>query len=539
MSNSRRWPQAMALLGAVALVTPAVATASARADEQPARRLHWHACGHRFQCARVTVPRDYGSPRGATLRLPVVRLPARRAAGRLGALFVNFGGPGDAAAETVRAIGASAFKALNAGYDIIGLDPRGTGGTGAIDCKSNPETSGQTAQPFPRPAIVQPQALIANYRAYIARCLALNRRGILRYVTTANTARDMDRVRRALGLSTISFLGFSYGTFLGATYESLFPAHVGRFVLDGAVNPDEYVNRPIQSQRDQTRAFETALGRFFQACAAHQGTCGRFGGDDPWAAFDGLVASMNAAPLPVRGTDPRPADGDDLLAGAAIALFAKQAWPLLARALVQAAAGDGTDVRRLANAFYMRNRDGTYDPITDRFFAIASVDARLPTGIGVYLDIAAHDFDLFPHFWWNSGYYELAESLWPVRPRGAYYGPFSAPASAPATLVVGNTYDPATPYVDARRLAATLGNARLLTMRGDGHTAYFGGNSRCIDRAVEAYLIAGVVPADGTTCDQQVPFRRLPRRGSGASTPRSLPLPRGAIALRAVLRRRP
>jgi hypothetical protein len=129
--------------------------------------------------------------------------------------------------------------------------------------------------------------------------------------------------------------------------------------------------------------------------------------------------------------------------------------------------------------------------------------------------------------------------LWPVRPRGAYYGPFSAPASAPPTLVVGNTYDPATPYVDARRLAATLGNARLLTMRGDGHTAYFGGNSRCIDRAVEAYLIAGVVPADGTICDKQVPFRRLPRRGSRASTSRSLPLPRGAIALRAVLRRRP
>jgi pimeloyl-ACP methyl ester carboxylesterase len=520
---------------AAVLVTPAAATAGTRSGEQPARRLHWNACGHRFQCARITVPRDYANPRGATLRLPVARLPARRTAGRLGALFVNFGGPGDPAAESVRAIGAGAFRALNARYDIVGVDPRGTGGTGAIDCKSNPETTGQTAQPFPRPASLQPQALIANYRSYISRCLALNRR-ILPYVTTANAARDMDRVRRALGLTTISFLGFSYGTLLGATYESLFPAQVGRFVLDGAVDPDEYMKRPIQNERDQTRAFETALGRFFQACAAHQRACGGFGGDDPWAAFDALVARMTAAPLPVRGRDPRPADGDDLLVAANIALYAKQGWPFLAGALAQAAKGDGTGVRRLANAFYLRNRDGTYEPLNDTFFAIASLEPRLPTGIGMYLDLGAHDFDLFPHFWWNSGYYELAESLWPVRPRGAYYGPFSAPPSAPPTLVVGTTYDPATPYEQAPRLAATLGNARLLTMRGDGHTASFGDNSRCIDRAVETYLLAGVVPAPGTVCDQQVPFRRLPRRASGASASQLLAGVR--IGPRAALRRR-
>jgi pimeloyl-ACP methyl ester carboxylesterase len=535
MTLSRRWPQVIAAVGAVALVTPAAATAGTRGGELPARRLQWNACGARFQCARITVPRDYSKPRGATLRLPVARLPARRAAGRLGALFVNFGGPGDPAAESVRAIGAGAFRALNARYDIVGVDPRGTGGTGAIDCKSNPETSGQTAQPFPRPATLQPPALIAGDRSYISRCLALNPR-ILPYVTTANAARDIDRVRRALGLNTISFLGFSYGTFLGATYESLFPANVGRFVLDGALDPDEYMNRPIQLERDQTRAFETALGRFFQACAAHQGACDRFGGDDPWAAFDALVASMNAAPLPVRGRDPRPADGDDLLVAANIALYAKQGWPVLARALAQAAHGDGTGVRRLANAFYMRNPDGTYDPSNDAFFAIASLEPRLPAGIGLYLDIGAADFDLFPHFWWNSGYYELAASLWPVRPRGAYYGPFSAPAAAPPTLVVGTTYDPATPYEGAPRLVATLGNARLLTMRGDGHTASFGANSRCIDQAVQAYLLAGVVPASGTVCDQRVPFRRLPSRGAGAGASRSLPV--GRIAPRAALHRR-
>jgi pimeloyl-ACP methyl ester carboxylesterase len=498
---------------------------SARAGERLAGRLHWNDCGHRFQCARITVPRNYAKPGGATLSLRAARLPARHRAGRLGPLFVNFGGPGDAAAETVRSVGATVFKALNAHYDIIGVDPRGTGGTGAIDCKSNPETSGQLAQPFPRPATLQPQVLIANYESYIRRCLSLNPR-ILPYVTTANTARDMDRVRRAMGLSTISFFGFSYGTFLGATYESLFPGRVGRFVLDGAVDADAYMNRPIQFERAQTSAFEAALGRFFQACAAHQGVCGRFGGDDPWATFDGLVASMNAVPLPARGKDPRPTDGDDLLAGATAALYAKQAWPFLARALTQAAHGDGTGVRKLANAFYLRNDDGTYDPLNDRFFAIGSVEPKRPRAIGAYLDVAAHDFDLFPHFWWNSGYFELAESLWPVTPNGAYYGPFSAPTSAPPTLVIGNIYDPATPYENAQRLVGELGNARLLTMRGDGHTAY-NGNSRCIDRAVEAYLNAGIVPAPRTTCEQQVPFRRPP-------TPRAASAP---LLSRRLLRR--
>src|SRR5215211_4148223 len=120
---SRRWPQAIAAVCATVLLTPAVAPAGTRPGEQSARRLQWNACGHRFQCARITVPRDYGNPRGATLRLPVARLPARRSVGRLGALFVNFGGPGDPAAETVRAIGAGAFRTLNARYDIVGVDP--------------------------------------------------------------------------------------------------------------------------------------------------------------------------------------------------------------------------------------------------------------------------------------------------------------------------------------------------------------------------------------------------------------------------------
>jgi pimeloyl-ACP methyl ester carboxylesterase len=473
------------------------------------------------QCATATVPVDYGRPGGRKLELPVVRYPATDRANRLGVLFVDFGGPGDATAETLRNGAIALFSAFNARYDIVGVDPRGTGGTDAIDCMSNPEQVGPTSKPFPRPETVDPQNLLARDRAYINACLRLNPR-ILPYVTTGNVARDFDQVRQALGERRINYYGYSYGTFLGATYESLFPTHTGRFVLDGALDADQYLNDPIQTVREQTKAFEVALGRFFQACARDQATCG-FGGEDPWAAFDDLVDSMNARPLPASGSDPRPVDGDDLLAGSLIALYAKQNWGLLAIALQLAAAGDGTGVRILVDAFYGRRDDGTYDPFGDRFFAISSLEARFPKpGLRFYLKLGADDYQLFDHYWFNSGYYDLAQALWPVKPRGAYYGPYGAPSSAPTTLVVGTRYDPATPYKGARRLVGELDNARLLTMVGDGHTAY-PGNSACIDAAVEAYVNQGVVPAAGTTCRQQVPFT-LPeaQAATGAGTLRRM-----------------
>jgi hypothetical protein len=180
-------------------------------------------------------------------------------------------------------------------------------------------------------------------------------------------------------------------------------------------------------------------------------------------------------------------------------------WPVLAQALAQAAAGDGTLIRVLTDAFYGRNDDGTFDPISDRYYAISAVEDQFPEGVDQYFKMISQDYQLFDHFWFNNGSFDLTASLLDVKPVDAYYGPFSAPENAPATLVVGTTYDPATPYKGAKRLVAQLGNAVLLTMRGDGHTAYFG-NSPCIDQAVEAYMNEGTLPAAGTVCQQEVPF---------------------------------
>jgi pimeloyl-ACP methyl ester carboxylesterase len=484
----------------------AVASGAQAATAKPGwiPELKWSDCADGFECATAAVPLDYDKREGKKIELAVTRLRAQDPARRIGSLFVNYGGPGGDAVATTQAIGKDLFGALNDRFDIVAFDPRGVGESKpSIDCAVNQETDGVYGQPFVTPENLAVDAVVARAQRYIKRCLDLNP-GILPFVSTANVARDMDLLREAVGDAKLSYLGFSYGTFLGATYESMFPDHVGALVLDGALDADVYINRPLEALREQSSGFERALGRFFQACASTKDVC-PFGGDDPWSAFDELVQRADASPIPAGGLHPAPVDGNDLLSASILAMYAKQFWPLLAAALTQAEAGDGTLARELVDFSYGRLEDGTYDPATDRYFTIGALEQRYPPDVQTYLEAGRHSWGLFDHFWWNSGYVELTWGLYPVEPKGVFYGPFDAPGSAPTTLVIGTTYDPATPYRGAKRLVADLGNARLLTMRGDGHTA-FGGNSPCIDAAVEAYLEEGALPAPGTVCRQEVPF---------------------------------
>ena len=495
---------ARVVLAAAVFLTVVVSTAAAASRSERAG-LTWRDCGDGYQCANLKVPRDYKLPNGAQFNLAIIRLPAQDQANRLGSLFVNFGGPGGTAVDTVHAIGRDLFGAVNDRFDIVGVDPRGVGQTTpSVECKVNQETQGIYSQPFVTPFNLNRKALLAKDKAYVDRCKKLNG-NVLRYISTANTARDMDRVRAAMGEDKLNYFGFSYGTFLGATYASMFPNRYRALVLDGPVDMNGYVNRPMENLREQSAGFEVALARFFQACSGDQAFCG-FGGSDPAGAFDSLVAAAYGNPLPASGNDPRPVDGDDVVAGAAYAMYAKQIWPFLVRALQLAQAGDGTGFRVLADAFYARNDDGTYDPISDRYFLITAADQRYDNKVDPYLAAGNHSWALFDHAWWNAGYLELNYGLFDAQSNEVFRGPFRASKSATAVLEVATTYDPATPYSGALRTAVQLGNVRLLTMRGDGHTAY-GGNSPCIDDAVNAYIETLALPANGTVCQQDVPFR--------------------------------
>ena len=378
-------------------------------------------------------------------------------------MFVNFGGPGAGAIDALHAIGADLFSGLTQSYDLIGMDPRGTGLTvPSIDCHVDQEFTGLYSKPFWTPENIDLATWQSKSRALVDSCKS-NNGDVLEHVDTADVARDMDYIRSLMGVKKLNYFGFSYGTYLGATYATLFPHNYRSMVLDGALDPSQYANDPTAGLRLQSQGFEVALGRFFQACAAQQDACG-FGGADPWSAFDELHDSLNATPQP--SGDGRFVNGDDMLVGIIfVTMYAKQNWSFAAFALQSAAAGDYSVLRFLADLAYGRLDDGTTDPGTDRYFTIGAADQDYShRSIDSFIYEGERSFELFPHTYFNVGYVELPYNLL-GSDKDAFRGPFQLPNDAETPLVVGTTYDPATPYVGAKAMVRQLGNARLLTMR--------------------------------------------------------------------------
>jgi pimeloyl-ACP methyl ester carboxylesterase len=496
----------LALAFACAWAGPGAAAQAVRqgapATREPATVLDWRPCDDGFECATATVPRDYRHPGGATVQIAVIRHPATEPSERVGSLFVNPGGPGGSGVDLVRAEAQAGLANLNRRFDLIGFDPRGVGASRpAVRCLTDDEAKAQFAPPYPRPETIDLGLEVQWASAWVSRCIARNRT-ILPYLATANVARDLDLLRAAVGDRKLTYLGFSYGTLLGATYAALFRDRVRALVLDGPVDPDVWLNRPLEATQEQLAAFERALHRFFVACA--RGTLCTYGGDDPEGAFEELVARLDQAPVFADPPyDRRPVTGDTALVAAAEAMDSEADWPLLAGGLIQAERGRGTLLRAFADEYWGIDANGAYDGFWDRNLAISALDQRFPRRLQLFAEAHRHSSAMFPHFGWASGYLELPWGLYPVQPQGAYRGPFRMPATGPPALVIGTTYDPATPYAWAKRMTAQLGNAQLLTLVGDGHTAYFNYSS-CVRSAVAAYVERGELPAQGTRCHQDL-----------------------------------
>ena len=197
-----------------------------------------------WECATYKAPLDYDHPGGGFTKIAVTRLPAQDQAHRIGSLFINYGGPGGDAVATTQAIGVDLFGALNDHFDLVAFDPRGVGESSpAIDCKLNQETQGLYSAPFTTPENLDLNALLAKDKFLVKRCVALNKK-ILPHASTANVARDMDAIRALMGDKKLNYFGFSYGTFLGATYSSLFPDNYRAMVLDGPVDANSLHQHP-------------------------------------------------------------------------------------------------------------------------------------------------------------------------------------------------------------------------------------------------------------------------------------------------------
>jgi pimeloyl-ACP methyl ester carboxylesterase len=312
---------------------------------------------------------------------------------------------------------------------------------------------------------------------------------LLAYLGTDNVARDMDQLRQALGDPKLTYMGFSYGTFIGATYAELFPNNVRAMVLDGAIDPAQDA---ISTNIAQAAAFNQELNAFFADCAADS-TCVWKPTGDLRLAFDTLMSQIRAHPLPV-GT--RSVGPGEAFLGVADGLYDRQSWPDLAAALSRAGQGDGSVLLEFSDLYTKRRPNGTYDNVLEANEAVTCADNAWPTDPNAVRQYGAQAAAQAPEFGVPDLYSGIVCSLWPVRPARAPH-PVTAPGS-PAIVVVGSTGDPATPYPAAQALAKELSKGVLVTRVGDGHTGY--PFSTCVKAKVDAYLLNLAVPPSGTTC---------------------------------------
>jgi pimeloyl-ACP methyl ester carboxylesterase len=483
--------------GATALAVVGAALALG-AGQGSAAGLDWAQCGKRLQCATLQVPIDHASPTGAQLGLALARLPATDSSRRIGSLVVNPGGPGASGIEFVRQ-GAAVFPAaLRARFDIVGFDPRGVGKSSPIRCRTDPELDlEEELDPTPDTG-AERQALADAARRVAAEC-GERAAALLPYVSTDAGARDLDLIRAALGDEKLTYLGFSYGTMLGATYAALFPDRVRALALDGAVDPTLWTGDPVALLRGQASGFQAAWQSFLADCRGHRARCKLAQDGDPARVVARLLRRLDRHPLPIFGDADRHITEGFVTTAIVSALYSHEAWPVLAEALHQLwARRNGVLVVFLADLFTGRHVDGTHSNLQDAYDAVTCADWALPADPSAYLGLGAALRRIAPLFGAAIGLEPLVCSYWPARPASRVTGPFTA-AGAPPILVVGTTGDPATPYPWARALVRALGPpAVLLTWRGRSHTAY--GESRCAAAAVDGYLIDLEPPRPGTVC---------------------------------------
>jgi pimeloyl-ACP methyl ester carboxylesterase len=538
-----------------------------RVDSVPTPHLPWYKCYGTAQCATVRLPLDYDEPDGDTVEIALLKMKARKPASRIGSLFVNPGGPGVSGTEMAALSPLFLGEAVLDRFDIVGFDPRGVGFSDNLKCF--PSTARQATvmsglQAFFPYGAKQEGGYINSARAVGRGCSRTGAR-LAGAMSTAEVARDMDVLRRAVGDKKLTYLGFSYGSVLGQFYANMFPDRVRALAVDGVINPITWVGTPATADKlldDRLNSADgayKALQRLLIRCDKAGVKRCVFAKGDPRRHFDAIARKLRAKPL-VLGADKTSgtvrltyADFIGITLMALYTPFAGELVTSLAE-MVETLLADPaatTTTQRSAARSALRERlthvrtpgrDFPYDNSFDAFAGVMCTDALHPSDAGRWPALTAAADRRAPYFGraWGWSSVQCARDTWTVSDEDAYRGPFNRRTGA-TVLVVGNYWDPATNYGQAVSAARLLPNSRLLTSDNWGHTAY--GTSTCVTRAVDTYLLRGSVPAVGTKCHSPLqPFTStdggIPLllsaggpSGAGGLTGGHAPVPGGAKSL--------
>jgi len=456
--------------------------------------LDWTQCSGDFDCTTVAAPLDWADPSKGDIELSVIRSRAEGTTGPIGSLLTNPGGPGASGVSLIRdSVAFAVSEPVRRQFDVIGFDPRGVGESTAVSCY---DAAAMDAYLFDIPEARRgtdawADELLQRHQQFGEACDAASD-GILPYITTENSARDMDLIRAVLGDSRLNYLGYSYGTFLGATYAKLFPQKVGRLVLDGAVDP---AVSNLEVNVTQGIGFESALRAYMADCLTDDECPFRGTVDEAMADLGTLLASVDRDPI--LNADGRMLGSDSLMTAIVSALYSPDSWSFLTMALTGVAQGSADIAFQLADFYYDR-QDGVYtNNQTEAFrayncmdYPAGSTDEELAAAMATLTEQAP----TVAPYWFGPD----PCSVWPYPPTGVREA-ITAEGAAPI-VVVGTTNDPATPYEWSVSLADQLSSGVLVTRVGEGHTGYNKGNA-CVDSAIETYLLDGTPPQDGLRCE--------------------------------------
>lgn len=461
------------------------------------QKLSWSKCsGEKTYCSTLEVPADWSNPLGSRFKIAVVYRMADSSK-PIGSLLFNPGGPGTSGVSWVRDSGEQiGTSALRNNFNIVGFDPRGVGESEPkVECLSAKQKDAllygaSSAEVGSEQEVAETRAKL---KQFVDACVK-NTGPSLQFIDTISTAKDMDIIRAVFGESKVNYLGYSYGTYLGAAYAQLFPERVGHMVLDGAIDPT--VDENTQDLY-QLKGFDQALKDFLADCLDNQ--------DCPFTGS--LLAAQEKVKKLMLSIEQKPLNthsGRKLtvwgaLTGIVMPLYSQDWWPSLAQGFDEALKGDGTTLLSLADTYNDRNEDGTYASNTiESNIAISCLDSRSSSEAS---SMAAANKEMLAassmlgRYWQFGG---LSCEQWPY-PVAQKPSTFKA-VGAEKILVIGTTGDPATPYWQAVSLANdVLANAQLITFNGEGHTAY-GLESSCVNNVVDDYFIKNVVPTQDPDC---------------------------------------